>query len=105
MEVVPVQTLAYPGGLHGGPVPSMQNLDRVPEAFPARSSSRAIPIQHIFPLGDLVEEKSFSVALEEETLKSSSGCAVSLTLPKLIIIWQNPSWTGDDGEDSAKKEP
>lgn len=80
MEVVTVQTLAYPEGLHGGPVPSMQNLDRVPEAFPARSPSKAIPLQCIFPLGDLVKEKYFSVTLEEEPVKSSSGCAVSLTL-------------------------
>lgn len=79
-KVVPVQTWAHPEGLQRKPVPHRQNLDRVPEAFPARSPSKAIPVQCIFPLGDLFEEKSFPVTLEGETVKFSSGRALSLTL-------------------------
>lgn len=90
MDVVPVQTLACPEGLCGRPLPSMQNVNKVPEAFPVRSPSKVIPAQCypcIFPLGDLVEEKCFSVTLEEETVKSSSGCALSLA-PRPSVFTQ-----------------
>lgn len=116
MDVVPVQTLAHPGGLCGRPVPSVQNLDKVAEALPARSPTKAIPIQCcpcIFPLGDAAEEKIFSVTLERgnNALLFRHSSVHSLLphdlqfLHKLIIIWQNPSWTADGREDGAKNGP
>jgi len=57
-DVVPVQTLAYLAGLCRRPVPFVQNLDKVAEAFPARlSTTECCPC--IFPLGNVAEKKVF----------------------------------------------
>lgn len=81
------------------PCAIVQNTDKVTKAFPATSATKAIPVQCcacVFPLGDVAEEKTFSVTLERGNNAPPSCTALfPSSYPTTFSFYINSSLYGE----------